>query len=235
MKVVHIFAGIFCVISLLAVILISSIDIAVYADMGYFEKEYQKYNVMERVSMEQSDLMFVTKEMMAYLRGQRDDLHIKTNIDGKKQEFFNEREIAHMEDVRVLFWGGQWLRKIGIVIGIITAVYLFVQKQKLFLLKWIRNGFVCFVLAVAILVGIISTNFTKYFVIFHKIFFNNDLWILNPETDRLINIVPENFFVDTSVRIAVIFFAIIAFVCIVCSILLKRMKKTGGSNKLLKI
>lgn len=228
MKVVHIMVGIICVISLLVVLLISSIDIAVYADIGYFEKEYKKYNVIEKVNMQQSDLLFVTKEMMSYLRGKRDNLHIETEIDGRQQEFFNEREIAHMEDVRELFWGGQWLRRISIVVGIVTAIYSIVQKQYLFLLKFSRNSMICFVVAVGILAGIISSNFTKYFVIFHKIFFNNNLWILNPETDRLINIVPEPFFVDTSVRIAVIFFTMIAIVCVICSILLKiGIKKTG--------
>ena len=37
---------------------------------------------------------------------------------------------------------------------------------------------------------------------FHHIFFNNDLWMLNPDTDLLINIVPEPFFMDTAARIA---------------------------------
>lgn len=228
MKVVHSIAGIFCALSLIVVLLISSIDIAVYANIGYFEKEYKKYNVMEKVNMKQKDLLFVTKEMMSYLRGQRDNLYIETEIDGKQQEFFNEREIAHMEDVRVLFWGGQWLRRIGIVVSIVTVIYSMMKKQQIFLLKFLKNSIICFVIAVMILVGIISTNFTKYFVIFHKIFFNNNLWILNPETDRLINIVPEPFFVDTSVRIAVIFFVMLAIVYGICSILLKVViKKTG--------
>ncbi|MFQ8777111.1 MAG: DUF1461 domain-containing protein [Roseburia sp.] len=52
------------------------------------------------------------------------------------------------------------------------------------------------VFAVALaLIGIISTDFSKYFVVFHKIFFSgNDLWVLDPHTDMLINIVPEGFF-----------------------------------------
>ena len=52
---------------------------------------------------------------------------------------------------------------------------------------------------------VISTDFTKWFTVFHHIFFDNDLWILNPATDRLINIVPEPFFIDTALNIAVIF------------------------------
>jgi integral membrane protein (TIGR01906 family) len=228
MKIVHILAGIFCVISLLVVILISSVDIAVYGDMRYFQKEYRKYDVIKNVNMEEKELLFVTEEMMSYLKGKRDNLNIEAVIDGEQQEFFNEKEIAHMKDVRVLFWGGQWLRRIGVIICIITVIFLLFQSKIEFLLKCLRNGLISFIVFMAILVGIITTNFTKYFVIFHKIFFSNNLWILNPETDRLINIVPEPFFIDTSIRIVVIFFSIILFVCIGCSVLLKiGIKKIG--------
>ena len=58
---------------------------------------------------------------------------------------------------------------------------------------------------IAALAAIISTDFTKYFVIFHHIFFDNDLWILDPRTDLLINIVPEGFFMDTAARIGGLF------------------------------
>lgn len=228
MKIVHILAGIFCVISLLVVILISSVDIAVYGDMRYFQKEYRKYDVIKNVNMEEKELLFVTEEMMSYLKGKRDNLNIEAVIDGEQQEFFNEKEIAHMKDVRVLFWEGQWLRRIGVIICIITVIFLLFQSKIEFLLKCLRNGLISFIVFMAILVGIITTNFTKYFVIFHKIFFSNNLWILNPETDRLINIVPEPFFIDTSIRIVVIFFSIILFVCIGCSVLLKiGIKKIG--------
>ncbi|USF29520.1 TIGR01906 family membrane protein [Clostridium sp. MD294] len=228
MKVIHILAGFFCVMSLLAVILISSVDIAVYGDMGYFQKEYRKYDVIKNVNMEEKELLFVTEEMMSYLKGKRDNLNVKAVIDGKEKEFFNEKEIAHMEDVRTLFSAGQWLRRIGIIVCVITAAFLLFQNKLEFLLKYLRNGLISFMVFTTALAIIIATNFTKYFVIFHKIFFSNNLWILNPKTDRLINIVPEPFFVDTSVRIVVIFFCIILFVCISCSVLLKiGIKKTG--------
>ena len=50
-----------------------------------------------------------------------------------------------------------------------------------------------------------SSNFTAAFNRFHEIFFDNDLWILDPATDLLINIVPEGFFVDTALRIGLLF------------------------------
>ena len=62
------------------------------------------------------------------------------------------------------------------------------------------------------LAAIISTDFTKYFVIFHHIFFDNDLWILNPATDMLINIVPEGFFMDTAARIGALYAILVALI-----------------------
>ena len=228
MRVIHMTAGVFCVLSLMIVALISAVDIAVYGNINYFQKEYQKYRVTESVNIEEKELLLVTKEMMSYLRGTRDDLHIKAVIDGKEQEFFNEKEIAHMEDVQVLFIGGQWLRVISGILFVIASAFLIFQNKKEFLLKVLRNGMIFFIAAIAAIAALISTNFTKYFVIFHKIFFSNNLWILNPDTDRLINIVPEGFFIDTSIRIEILFFVMILGVSVICSILLKlRIKKTG--------
>ena len=59
------------------VVLISSVEAVVYFNPHYFEKEYTKYNVLERVHMEMDDLLTVTDEMMDYLKGDREDLVVK--------------------------------------------------------------------------------------------------------------------------------------------------------------
>ena len=51
-----------------------------------------------------------------------------------------------------------------------------------------------------ILMGI-AIDFTKAFTIFHKIFFDNDLWILYPDKDNLINIMQEDVFYDAALWI----------------------------------
>ena len=53
--------------------------------------------------------------------------------------------------------------------------------------------------------GLVAIDFNKYFVLFHEIFFNNDLWLLDPATDLLIRMLPEGFFFDMVIRIGVIF------------------------------
>jgi len=221
------FLGILCAFFLMGVFLITAIEAVVYWTPGYFEKEYTKYHVLNDLpEMTMEDLLTVTKEMMAYLRDNREDLHIFTNMGGEYREFFNEREIAHMVDVKELFIGGLWIRRLGILFTALFALGLYFWsrsdssrkqtiKDKVPYSLCLGTG-IFFALALAI-AGLVSTNFHKYFFIFHYIFFDNDLWILNPATDMLINIVPEPFFVDTAVRIALTFAVmVIAFLGLNC-------------------
>lgn len=62
--------GILFSFCLIVTLLITSVEAVTYWTPGYYEREYSKYNVTEDVHMEMDDLLDVTKEMMAYLRGQ---------------------------------------------------------------------------------------------------------------------------------------------------------------------
>lgn len=178
MKILHNLLGILCGFALMIILLITSIEAVTYWTPGYYEKEYAKYGVLNDVHMEMSDLLDVTNEMMAYLRGNREDLHVPTIVNGQPREFFNDREIAHMEDVRGLFLGGLALRRISIGLIVICVALLLVLKADIrrVLPKMICAGAALFFAVLAVLAGIIATDFNKYFIIFHHIFFNNDLW-----------------------------------------------------------
>ena len=101
MKHLQRFAGILTAFCLMIILFFTSVEAVVYWTPGYFEKEYTKYQVLDDLpSMTMDDLLDVTDQMMAYLRGKRADLHVTTHMGGETREFFNEREIAHMEDVQ---------------------------------------------------------------------------------------------------------------------------------------
>ena len=132
--------------------------------------------------------------MMDYLRGDREELQVITEIDGETRGFFNEREIAHMEDVKSLFLGGLSLRRICLLICAAALILLYKLKRLKVLPASILMGTGIFFAAVCLLSLIVASDFQRSFTIFHQIFFDNDLWILNPNTDLLVNIVPEQFF-----------------------------------------
>jgi len=207
MKFIQYLLGLVCTFSLIIILLITSVEAVTYWTPGFFEKEYAKYHVTETVDMEMDDLLEVTREMMSYLRGGRDNLNIMTTVAGQQREFFNQREIDHMFDVRNLFLAALTIRKVCLALAVLSLAALFALRAKVrrILPRAVCGGTVLFFVVLAALTAIISTDFTKYFIVFHHILFTNSLWILDPATDLLINIVPEEFFVDTAMRIAIVF------------------------------
>ena len=231
MKYIHRTAGIITAFCLMIILFITSVEAVVYWTPGYFEKEYAKFNVLDSLpSMTMDDLLHVTDEMMDYLRGDRDDLHVTTTMGGEQREFFNEREIAHMEDVRGLFLKALSIRRVCLVLGAGLLILMAATKARMgrVLPPFLCMGTGLFFALITVLGLIISTDFTKYFIMFHHIFFTNDLWILDPATDMLINIVPEGFFMDTAARIALLFGSLSLVLFGVCLLLTVRNRRKEG-------
>lgn len=220
-------SGILSAFCLMFTLLITSVEAVCYWTPGYFEKEYTRYQVLDRLpSMTMEDLLTVTDEMMDYLKGDRPDLHVRTTMGGEEREFFTEREIAHMEDVQGLFLTAILLRRacLGFILLTVAGILLTKGDLRQVLPKTIFWGSLLFFGIAAVLGMIVSTDFSKYFIVFHHIFFDNDLWILDPSVDMLINIVPEGFFSDTAARILILY-GLSALVVLLVSFILMRRKK----------
>lgn len=196
---------------IIAAALLTSVQIAVYGDPQYafYQSLYEKYKVADELDMEMEDIMEVTDYMMAYLIGEEDELSIVTDVDGKRQDFFNGQDRLHMADVRNLFLGGLRLRTVLLVLAAALAVFLVFWKrdvQKLFSRAYAWS--LALSLAAGVFLGIaFAIDFTKCFTIFHKLFFTNDLWLFDPEEDYMIRMLPEGFFSDMALRIGLIFVA----------------------------
>ena len=151
-------------------------------------------------------------------------------MGGEQREFFNEREIAHMEDVQVLFLKALSIRRVCLVLGAGLLILMAATKARMgrVLPPSLCMGTGLFFALITVLGLIISTDFTKYFIMFHHIFFSNDLWILDPATDMLINIVPEGFFMDTAARIALLFGSLSLILFGVCLLLTIRNRRKEG-------
>lgn len=219
MKILHRMLGFVSAIAMILVVLITSFEIGIYSDFGWYQKEYEKYKVVDDLEMQMEDVMDVTTEMMAYLRGNREDLVVNTKVNGVEREFFNDREKAHMVDVKNLFLGGLKLRAVSIVIVVLAVGAMIAMKAdwKVLLPKSCLIGLGTFVVLTGGLGMLCASDFNKYFTIFHEIFFTNDLWLLDWRTDLMIRMLPEGFFFDMVIRIGSIFM-IALFVLLAASI-----------------
>ena len=216
--------------------LVFSIWAAVYGDSHYrfYKKEYQKYEVTEDLDMNIDHVMYVTEHMMNYLIGKEEKLSVVTTVEGKEQDFFNERDRLHMRDVRNLFLGGI---KVGGVCLIVAAAILTMFKKREKDWKRLFCRAYSIALGVWLVIGVLlgiafSIDFTTCFTIFHKLFFTNNLWIFNPETDYMIRMLPEGFFYDMALRIGGIFIISMLIFLAVSVFLARQAKKDENERKI---
>ena len=211
MKLLHRSFGFIFSIAMILILFVTAFDIAVYGNYGFFQKEYEKYEVLDDLNMEMDDVMEVTAHMMDYLRDRNDDMQIVTTVGGQQQEFFNGQDIFHMDEVKVLFMGVFKIRTVSAIVALLALGILIGTRagaQTIF--RCFQAGMGIFFGIAAVLGIIVASNFSKFFVIFHEIFFDNDLWLFDPRTDLMIRMLPEGLFMDFTVRILLWFVALLA-------------------------
>ena len=202
-------AGILTALWLMIVFLITAVEAVAYWTPGYYKMEYEKYQVLDDLpEMTMDDLLSVTDEMMAYLRGNREDLHVFTTMGGEYREFFNAREIAHMEDVRGLFLLVMWVFVAAAGLLLTGAVVCRLRRQRLPRLGGRTPGFwaACGLGGLFLLIALLAAlNFDRAFTVFHSIFFpGKDNWLFDPVTDPVILILPEAFFRNCAIAIVTV-------------------------------
>ena len=207
MKKIQWAAGILMAFSVIVILLISSFEIAMYSDFGVYEREYEKYDVLDDLDMTMEDTMYVTKEMMAYLRGDREELSVVTTVEGIEQDFFNGQDRFHMAEVRELFIGGLNLRKGAFVLAVLCLIALILLKADW--RKIIPRSYWIALLVIGVLLVLFAAaaaiDFNAVFVAFHHVYFDNDLWIFDPAEDYMIRMLPEGLFADMVMRIGLLF------------------------------
>ena len=218
------------IISIMAIFicLITGFEIATYGNYGFYEKEYEKYQVTEALDMEMDDVMTVTKYMMSYLKGKEETLSIESTIEGKQQDFFNEQDRFHMGEVQNLFLKGILLRRIAMVILVAAFMILRWQDKEEWkgrLAKTYEWTLGVTVLLFGVLGIAISMNFTRCFTIFHEIFFDNDLWLFDARTDYMIRMLPEGFFFDMVIRIGSFFAGLLIVLLIIAEAVRRKINK----------
>ena len=137
----------------------------------------------------------VTQEEMERLDGMLAD-YLSGDEAALDDSPFNEKERTHMRDVLELFDLARAVRNALFVIaaGLLAA--------GLWLSRGARLLPMCFVGLAALLLPLgavaiwAAADFSGAFTFFPETLFTNDLWLLNPETDLLLRLLPEQFFAD---------------------------------------
>ena len=139
----------------------------------------------------------MTAMITGYLSGETDTFQYTfTDAEGRRIDCFHDYEQQHMADCRALF-------TLDRAVMAASALLLIPLGWAAWALRpvrvWTAAGFLagCGTVLLAVLALAVwgVADFDSLFVLFHRLSFDNGLWLLNPQTDLLIRLMPTSFFV----------------------------------------
>ncbi len=208
--------NLFLAVALLVLAALLAVQGVAY-DANFISRELLQLGSPQTIGMGDADVYRYAEHTAAYLRGSLSDPNLEVTLDDTPRWFLNEREILHMQDVQQLFAGVRYLTGLLLLLLALWGVWAYRRASfQTYLIKLTR-GAIGAILIGALLALFISRDFNQSFILFHLLSFSNDLWLLDPATDLLINLLPEQFFADaalqTALRAGALLFSLAAATC----------------------
>ena len=165
---------------------------AVSQDQAYYVAQMEKNGIPDVTGKSMDSLSEISSALRAYLkRGEGDIL----------APYFSASEIDHMVDVYALF---KLMRTLTVFILGLAALCLYILSLRTGwrrALKMTGESAIGVLVALLLFSIIVALNFHAAWFKFHEIFFSNDLWLMDPEKDLMIQMLPEPFFFGMVKRI----------------------------------
>ncbi|MCD5410804.1 MAG: TIGR01906 family membrane protein [Clostridiales bacterium] len=207
--VVYILFGIFLSLALLLTV----VD-RVSFNTEYYLDSFVKNDIPSITGMDMENLEITITDLIEYLTDEREFLDTVAIVQGEEREVFGERAVLHMVDVKHLFIAGRYIRNFSAlaILSLILIAYRFDAKKREFWANIRKTTYlttVINILFICVILAMTYFDFNRYFTYFHHIFFANDLWLLDPSHEVLIQMLPLSFFISTTIRIVVYYMGIL--------------------------
>ncbi|MEW6717913.1 MAG: TIGR01906 family membrane protein [Chloroflexota bacterium] len=176
-------------------LLLTPLFIQLEYHMPYFPADPYGFSLEERLYWSELSRQYLLND---------EDITFLSNLrfeDGSP--VFNERELRHMEDVKVIL-----KRTMTVLVGawLVLTVRLYLATRHGWLKEyrqavsrggWLTVGVIGAIVAFSIL------SFNTFFIKFHRLFFEGDTWLF-AYSDTLIRLFPERFWMDTFLVVGVL-------------------------------
>ena len=167
-----------------------------------YQKEFTKLNIYEKIP-----------------DADKNALNLINFINNKESlnNFFNEREKQHLNDVKTLYKNLNLIFYLTLILTILFLIYfIYIKNYKIIYSSFLISSLIIFILVLLFFMF----DFNYLFEKFHILVFNNDLWQLNPQEDNLINLFPEQIQYNITKKIF-ISILISAFILIILALIIK--------------
>lgn len=144
-----------------------------------------KFNIEESTNLSVDEMKENYSYVIDYLLYSNNDKFELPSLE------YSEDGAFHFQEVKELFK----LAKVTILILAIILIILCVVYTRFYKnYKYIKYISITSIIVPTITSIVVSINFNFFFTVFHKIFFNNDKWLFDPNVDPIINILPKELF-----------------------------------------
>jgi integral membrane protein (TIGR01906 family) len=199
-KIIGFIAKWLFIICLPALLLTASIGLLVNSQWLY-QYGFDKYSVGQTTGLADSELRKAASGLIDYFNSDEEFIDITVIRDGQPFTLFNEREIAHLRDVkglirldyRVMLATGAYV----VIYAVISLCWLTRESRRR--LSAALLGGSGLTLGLILVLGLMAViDFDSFFLQFHLLSFANDLWQLDPARDYLIMLFPQGFWYDAT-------------------------------------
>jgi integral membrane protein (TIGR01906 family) len=199
--------ALFLFVALLPVTLVTT-NVRFAANEGrLYEYGFDKYDVAAKTGLPREEISRAGRELRSYFKSDQDTVRILVDEGGREVSLFNERETAHLRDVKDLFQFTFGVQELGVVyvFTYVVGVFIWAREGSLRrLATQVLVGSLVAIVAIVALTVVALLGFDRAFEEFHFIAFNNDLWRLDPRTDHLIQMFPQGFWFDASMFVGLL-------------------------------
>ncbi len=144
-----------------------------------------KFNIEESTNLSVDEMKENYSYVIDYLLYSNNDKFELPSLE------YSEDGAFHFQEVKELFK----LAKVTILILAIILIILCVVYTRFYKnYKYIKYISITSIIVPTITSIVVSINFNFFFTVFHKIFFNNNKWLFDPNVDPIINILPKELF-----------------------------------------
>ncbi|RME44843.1 MAG: TIGR01906 family membrane protein [Chloroflexi bacterium] len=190
-------------IILLLPVFLTLTNVRILMTSSFARWEYAKPDFPNPTIVPLEDRQPIVDTTLAYVKGAGDESLIADMTFDDGRPVYNQREIRHLTDVRVLVRRTSIAHIVSGLVILLGAAYLIWTGRSRAAARALATGSA---LTVGIIggIGIIAAlAFRFFFVRFHRIFFEGGTWMF-PTTDTLIQVFPEKFWFDASLLIVIL-------------------------------
>lgn len=197
------------------------------SNLAFYQFAFQQFDIAETSELSEDEYLEATSRLLDYISGEDVEIQMQVEDNGQLVDLYSADVIAHMVDVRALYLVLLKVLKFSFLGLLISSVLVYILNLKTKLFPSFKQASI---ILGGILIGLVMyalIDFEAFWVLFHKLLFTNDLWLIDPTKDKMILMYPQELFFSLVMIILITFTICYTLIYL----LLKRLSKVGNDDE----